>query len=99
MVGRAPDLKYFIAASSNSRPYSSAGWRHDTSAWVCTSKATRSSNFIFVIVTVRLLCRCERETDNRQCEMWNDPENLSFSVSGCLLSVSHSLYDDHVVAG
>src|ERR1019366_1074824 len=46
MVGRFPALKYFAAASSNSTPYSSAGARHDTSAWVWTSMAIRSWTFM-----------------------------------------------------
>src|SRR5215831_18361058 len=50
MVGRLPNLKYFDAASSNSRPYSSVGWRHETSACVWTSKATRSSKFILAML-------------------------------------------------
>src|SRR5581483_7219724 len=64
MVGRAPLLKYFMAASSNSRPYSSAGWRQETSACVCTSKATRSSKFILVIGGVRLFAGQELGTGN-----------------------------------
>src|SRR6266404_5562648 len=46
MVGRLPALKYFEAASSKTCQTSSAGWRHDTSACVCTSIAI--SSFVFI---------------------------------------------------
>src|ERR1700691_311360 len=46
MVGRLPALKYLPAASSYGSHSTSAGWRQDTSACVCTSRAIRSSSFI-----------------------------------------------------
>src|SRR5678815_548180 len=49
MVGRLPALKYLLAASSYSFQTSSTGCRHDTSACVCTSIATRSLMFIGVL--------------------------------------------------
>src|SRR2546429_348336 len=46
MVGRCSVLKYLSAASSNSLPNSSAGWRQDTSACTWTSMAIRSWVFM-----------------------------------------------------
>src|SRR5438045_426139 len=46
MVGRCSVLKYLSAASSNSLPNSSAGWRQDTSACTWTSMAIRLSVFM-----------------------------------------------------
>src|SRR6476646_5866312 len=46
IVGRLPTLKYLLAASSYGCQTSSCGWRQDTSAWVWTSMAIRSSIFM-----------------------------------------------------
>src|ERR1700679_4386076 len=46
MVGRFPVLKYLPAAASNGCHISSGACLQETSAWVCTSIAMRSSSFI-----------------------------------------------------
>ncbi len=45
MVGRFISLKYLAMAWSKITEQGSRAWRVETSAWVCTSMATRSSRF------------------------------------------------------